>query len=208
MNRVAEALDAEYPKWSPGRRVRVVTLHEHLVGHVRSWMLMLLGAVTLVLLIACANVANLMLARRRCGVREMAVRAALGARAAPRARVARRKASCCRCRRGDRRAARVGRRAAMIAWLPAGLPRVANICIDLRVLGAAMAAACTGIVFGIVPALQSSRPDLHDAEGQRPLQGPRAPAASGCAAPWWSRRSRSPSCCSSAPGCSSAASRS
>ncbi|MBA3639581.1 MAG: ABC transporter permease [Acidobacteriota bacterium] len=47
MNRVAEALDREHPKWSPGRRARVITLQEHLVGKVRSWMLMLLGAVTL-----------------------------------------------------------------------------------------------------------------------------------------------------------------
>jgi putative ABC transport system permease protein len=63
MNRVTAALDEQHPKWSPGRRARVITMQEHLVGRVRTWMLMLLAAGALVLLIACANVANLMLAR-------------------------------------------------------------------------------------------------------------------------------------------------
>jgi putative ABC transport system permease protein len=162
MNRVAEALDKQYPKWSPGRRVRVLTLHEHLVGRVKLWMLMLLGAVTLVLLIACANVANLMLARATVRGREMGIRAALGA-------------SRWRLVRGllvegvvlSVAGAAIGVLLAylgvrgIMAWLPAGLPRVANIGIDLRVLGAATAASVlTGIFFGIVPALHSSRPDL------------------------------------------------
>ena len=165
MNRVAEALDTQYPKWSPGRRVRVVALREHLVGRVKLWMLMLLGAVTLVLLIACANVANLMLARATVRSREMGIRAALGA-------------SRWRLVRGllveglvlSLAGAAIGIGLAylgvrgIIAWLPAGLPRVANIGIDLRVLGAATAASVlTGIFFGIVPALHSSRPDLTSA---------------------------------------------
>src|SRR4030095_15675992 len=79
MNRVAAALDEQFPKWSPGRRVRVLRLHDPVVGRVRPWMLTALGAFCLVLLIACANVANLMLARATVRSRELGIRAALGA---------------------------------------------------------------------------------------------------------------------------------
>jgi putative ABC transport system permease protein len=158
MNRVAAALDEQHPKFSPGMRVRVVPLHHHLVGKVRNWMLMLLGAVALVLLIACANVANLLLARATGRTREMGIRSALGA---SRWRLVR--ALLVEGLLLSLAGAALGVLLAYLgvqgirAWLPAGLPRVADIGIDLRVLATAVAvAAITGVFFGIVPAFQSS----------------------------------------------------
>lgn len=163
MFRVSEAVDRQHPKWGPGRRAQVIPLQQQIVGtKVRSWLLMLLAAVALVLLIACANVANLMLARATVRAREMGIRAALGA-------------SRWRLVRGllieglllSLTGAAIGLLVAYFgvqgirAWLPAGLPRVAAIGIDLRVLLAATAAATlSGILFGIIPAVRSSRPDL------------------------------------------------
>jgi putative ABC transport system permease protein len=162
MERLSAQLDEQNPKWAPGRRARVVPLQEFLVGKVRSWMLMLLGAVALVLLIACANVANLMLARATVRTREMGVRAALGA-------------SPWRLVRGllveglvlALSGAALGLLLAagfvnvLRTWLPANVPKVAAISLDWRVVGFAVGAAVlTGVFFGIVPALHSARPDL------------------------------------------------
>jgi predicted permease len=162
MNRVAESLDQQHPKWSAGIRTRVIPLQEHLVGKVRGWMLMLLGAVALVLLIACANVANLMLARATTRTREVSIRAALGA---SRWRIVR--ALMIEGLLLSILGAAIGVMLAYFgvlairAWLPPGLPRVASIGLDVRVLLAATGAATLcGILFGMVPALQSSRPDL------------------------------------------------
>ena len=79
MDAISAAIKAEHPKWAPDRVVRVRTIHESIVGKVRPWMLMLLGAVAFVMLIACVNVANLMLARATTRSRDVGVRAALGA---------------------------------------------------------------------------------------------------------------------------------
>jgi len=162
MNRVAAGLGAQYPDWAKGMRVRVVTLHEHLVGEVRSWMVMLLGAVALVLLIACANVANLMLARATVRGPEIAIRAALGA-----SRPAIVRGLLVESIVLSLAGAVIGVLLAwvgvhaIVAWLPEGLPRVASVAIDVRVLAAAVGAAlATGVGFGLVPALQSSRPNL------------------------------------------------
>src|SRR5689334_21035756 len=134
MNRVTTAPDEQYPKWEPGRRANVTTLQEYLVGKVRDWMLMLLGAVAMVLLIACANVANLMLARATVRSRETAIRTALGA-----SRWALVRDLVLEGLLLSSTGAVLGVLLAFVgvrvlhAWLPSGLPRVATIGIDLRV---------------------------------------------------------------------------
>ena len=163
MNQIALALESEHPEWNKDRRIGVRPLYDHIVGDsTRSWMLLLLGAVALVLLIACANIANLMLARASTRTQEMSVRAAIGA---SRWRIARQFLI-------DGLILSLAGTAAgvlLAGWgvqilrgaMPETIPRVASIAVDLRVLGAAaVAAAITALVFGIFPALQFSRVNL------------------------------------------------
>jgi putative ABC transport system permease protein len=163
MKQVTASLVAEHPKWYGGRTARVIPLHEQFVGReVRLWMLMLLGAVAFVLVIACANVANLMLARATTRARELGIRAALGA---GRLRLIRGvlAENLVLSAAGTALGVAVGAIGVALIrqWLPAGIPRVAQIGVDWRVLGAAAAAAVvTGLLFGALPALASSKPDL------------------------------------------------
>jgi putative ABC transport system permease protein len=163
MNAIATALEHEHPKWNKDSRIGVRPLVDHIVGaSMRSWMLMLLGAVALVLVIACANVASLLLARSASRAREMSIRAALGA---GRGRLVRQLLLESLLLSGLATAA-----ALLFGWwavgalrnaLPPNVPRVAAIALNLRVLAAAAAAAgVTGLLFGAMPALQLSRPDL------------------------------------------------
>ncbi len=163
MDQVATAIEQANPKWNKDHRVGVRPLRDHLVGaRTKSWMLMLLGAVALVLLIACANVANLLLARATTREREVGIRAALGA---GRWRLVR------QLMVESMLLSMIGAALSIVlAWwavqvlrtaMPDNVPRVATIALDLRVLAAAAGLALvTGVLFGILPALQLSRPDL------------------------------------------------
>jgi putative ABC transport system permease protein len=162
MSAVMAQIDAEHPKWGPGRRARVIPLQERLVGAVRGRMLMLLAAVLLVLLIACANVANLLLARATVRARETGIRAALGA---GRWRLvcgtlAESLTLAAAVTAGGLLLAKAGL-LVLVAWLPHNLPRVAAIGLDGRVVAiACLAALAIGLLLGLVPAVQTSRPDL------------------------------------------------
>lgn len=162
MNAIIAGIKEQHPKWNPQRAIEVRSLHASLVGRVRNWMLMLLGAVAFVMLIACVNVANLYLARATSRTRDVGIRAALGA-------------SRWQLMRGvlveSLVLSALGTAFGLLAayWgigllkaaLPAALPRARDIGLDLRVLlAAAGAAAATGIACGLIPAFQLSKPDL------------------------------------------------
>jgi putative ABC transport system permease protein len=178
MTQVALAVQKANPVWNKDHLIGVRPLIDQLVGaRTKSWMLMLLGAVGIVLLIACANVANLLLARASAREREVSIRAALGA---GRWRLIRQLIveSLVLSIAGTVLATLLAWWAVQVlrASMPEGVPRVAAIAIDLRVLAAAAALSLvTGILFGIVPALQLSKPDLTTAlkEGSRGAGGAR-----------------------------------
>jgi putative ABC transport system permease protein len=163
LDQVAAALERTHPVWNKGHRIGVRRLTDHLVGaSTRSWMMMLLGAVAIVLLIACANVANLQLARATGREREIGIRAALGA---GRSRLIRQLIveNLILAVAGTLLALAVAAWGVQVlrAAMPEGVPRITAIAINLRILASAAALSVgTGLLFGVFPALQLSRPDV------------------------------------------------
>jgi putative ABC transport system permease protein len=165
MTAIAERLERSYPDSNQGIGVKVVPLSEQVVGNVRTALLVLMGAVAVVLLIACANVANLLLARSSSRQKEIAIRIALGA---SRGRVVRQLLT--EALLLSITAAVTGTLLsfwginAMLSLSPimsASLPRAYEIGVDLMVLGFTVAIALlTSVIFGLTPALQASKINL------------------------------------------------
>jgi len=162
MSTIARRLQAQYPDTNKDWGIRLVPLHEQVVGSVRPALTMLLGAVALVLLIACANVANLLLAQCAGRTREFAVRAAVGG---GRLRLIRQLLT---------ESTLVGMLGgllgivlalwsmdAVVALIPPDLPRASEIGFDVRVFAfALLLSMLTSLIFGLAPALQVTRASL------------------------------------------------
>jgi predicted permease len=181
MNVLAARMKRDYPQNYPpngGLTISVVPLINQVVGDVRLALYVLLGAVGLVLLIACGNVANLLLSRGAVRYKEMAIRAAVGA---SRERIVRQlltEAILLAALGGLLGLTlTIGAVKALNLFGPANIPRLNEIGIDARVLAFTFAISLiTGVVFGLVPALRASRLDLNDVlrEGGRSGVGTRA----------------------------------
>jgi putative ABC transport system permease protein len=159
MHAIAARLQQQYPDSNTDLGAAVTSLHEHLVGDIKPALLILLGAVGLVLLIACANVANLLLARAAVRQKEIAVRVALGAR---RWRLIRQflTESILLSTIGGVVGLAVAYGGLMLlrAFIPENISQTGQISIDLRVLGfTLLVSLITGLIFGLAPAVQAAR---------------------------------------------------
>ncbi|HKF55160.1 MAG TPA: ABC transporter permease [Blastocatellia bacterium] len=162
MDAIASRLREQYPQTNAARSVQLISLHERVVGDLRPTMLVLFGAVALVLLIACANVANLLTVRAMARAKETATRLALGAGPW---RIVRQSLTesvllgCVGGACGWMLAAWGGR--FLLALSPAGVPRLTEVRLDPQVFGFNMGVSLlTGIVFGLFPALEACKTDV------------------------------------------------
>ena len=168
---IGRRLEAQYPSTNTGLSFRAASMHEVIVRDVRPALLMLFGAVAVVLLIGCANVANLLLARATARHKEISIRAAIGAspgRITMQLLVESLVLSLL--------AGAVGLLLAswgidaLLAFAPSDIPRLETVALDGRVLLFTTALSIlTGLAFGLVPAISAARPNLSEAlkEGTR-----------------------------------------
>lgn len=177
MDGIAQNLAVAYPEADKAVGITLVSMKEDIVGNVQPFLIVLLAAVGFLLLIACANVTNLLLARSMGRSREFAIRAALGA---SHARVIRHLLTESILLAGLGGALGLllafwGTKA-VLGTLPGALPRANEVALDSRVLLFTMALSLfAGIIFGLAPALKSSRVNLQEIlkESGRGLSGTR-----------------------------------
>ena len=178
MDGIAGRLEQLYPKSNGGKGVFIQRMSDTLVSNVRTTLFLLLGAVGVVLLIACANMANLLLAKSTARTREIAIRAAVGA---SRWRIVRQLITesvvLAMVSGIIGLILAVWGKDALVALAPANVPRLRETSIDAGVLAFTFAISVfSSILFGLVPALNASRVDLNDALKQ---SGSRNAATSG-----------------------------
>ena len=171
---IAQQLVAEHPSENDGLDMSVTTMRENQVGEFRPAMFALLGAAGFMLLIACTNIANLLLSRATARRRELVIRTALGA---SRRRIVRQllTESLLLSMLGGLLGVLLSLSLRLfIAFAPANIPRLTEARLDVRVLLFTLGLSLlTGVLFGLVPALHASRLNLHEAvkEGGRGTTG-------------------------------------
>jgi len=175
MTLIARRLERQYPESNKGLTVAVTRLRDEMVGGVRLTLYLLLGAVGVVLLIACANTATLLLGKATARSREVAIRAALGA---SRRRLVRQLVTesllLALFAGGLGLLLAYGGSKGLVALAPADLPRLSEISVDRWVLAFTLGiSVITSLLFGLAPALYAARVDLSEAlkQGGRHMVG-------------------------------------